>query len=388
MPAVVDRYLAAHVRRHRLAAVARAAGWSVAISSSWALLACIIDRLLPLPPAVRIAAVAVALCGCAGLLARPVVRLFRRFDPVAAAASVERMRPAFAHRLVTLASPGPPSDMRGQLEVEVREVIAATGRARVPRRPAVTAWAAAAFALTVVAGLWRWPWLDLPQLARRLARPTSAVAAVTATRLAVQPGDADVIEGRSIVIRALATRLSSPDAVTLHASDDGGHTWVDRPMSPAGDGSTATLNDVDADVRYFVTAGDAVSPTYALRLHRVPGMVSMRVRLDYPSALKRPPRTADVTDGVILAPVGTTVTLTLTATIPLRRATLVVGPDRIETSATADPAVRRATLVVRRDARFAVEMTAADGTMGGGPPAGRVHVERDPPGVAPDDEIR
>ena len=370
----VGAYLAAHVRRRRAAAVLRSAGWAVAASAGWALLACVADRLLALPAGVRIGAELIAAVGPLLIVARPAVRLFRRFDPVAAALSVERLRPVFAHRLVTVASAGPSSDLRQQLEREVADVVAATGPARVPRQPVAIAWAAALTALMFTALLWRSAWLDLPQLVRRLAMPTSAFAAVTTTRLTVQPGDVAVVEGQRVVIRAVTTRLVAPDGVTLHTSDDGGQNWVERPMPAVDDAFAAALNDIDGDVRYFVTAGDAVSRTYRLRVRRVPGVVAMRVRLDYPPDLHRPPRSADAVDGEIDAPIGTTVTVSLSATVPLRRAVLTVGPDRIETTATADPRVRRAVFIVRRDARVGVELTAVDGTPGNDPRSARVRV--------------
>jgi hypothetical protein len=372
----VRRYLAAYVRRRRRAAAARALAWAVAAAVTWVLLACLIDRLRPLPSISRAVALVIAVLGPAQLSVPALGRLFRRrFDPVAAAAAIEREHPAFAHRLVTAATPGPPSPLRAALDRDVDDLTATIGPVRVPIRPVVTAWAAAVVALALAAALCRWAWLDLPQLARRLVTPTAAVAPVTTVRLTVRPGNADVVEGRSIAVHAVATQLGASDAVTLHVSDDGGQLWTDRPMPPSADGFAATLGDVDADTRYFVTAGDAASPRYLVRVHRVPGVVTMRVRLDYPAALHRPPRSFDTADGEVDAPPGTTVTLALTATAPLRRAVLVVGADRFETTATADPCVRRGTFVVRHSARLAVELTAADGTPGGGTRAGRVRVQ-------------
>ncbi len=366
-------YLTAYVRRRRLAAAVRAIALAVTTAVVTGLLACGVDRLLPLPAAVRVTLLAVAVVTPLVIFARPVSRLARRFDPVAAAVAVERQHAVFAHRLVTVASAGGPTDLRAALERDVTAVMAATGPARVPAGPAARAVAAAAVSVAVAAGLWRWPWLDLPQLARRLAHPTAGLVAVTTTRLTVRPRAAAVVEGRPVTVTAVVTRGSAGPPL-LHTSDDG-QTWAERPMPPAGGGYAVTVPSVDRDLRFFVTAGDAVSPTYTVRVRRVPAVAAFRVRYDYPASEHRPPATVTTADGHVDAPAGTAVTLDVVSTVPLSAAAVAVGPDRVETTPTADPAVRRAAFTVRRDERLDVHLTGVDGTPGTGPRSARVRVQ-------------
>ncbi len=380
---VIHAYLAAYVRRRRRVAAARAVGWAVAGVVASALLACVADRLRPLPSAVRAAWLGVSVAAAVAVTIRPVLRLCRRrFEPVAAAAAVERQHPAFAHRLVTAASPsGGSADLRAAVDRDAADLVPRIGPAFVPRRPLATAWAAAAVALVTAAGLWRSSWLDLPDLSRRLLRPTAGPPAVTSTRLAVLPGDAAVLEDRPLTITAVATPAGGE--ATLHVSDDAGRTWAARPMPPAGQRFRATVPDLDRALTYFVTAGDAVSPTYAVRVRRVPAVVAFRVRLDYPADVRRPPLTTTDPAGRIDAPAGTGVTVDVVATVPLRSAVLTVGPDRLDTTSTADPTVRRGHFTVDRDAPLSVQLTAADGTPGIGPASARVRL-RSPSAVDPD----
>ena len=380
-----ERYLADYVRRRRRHAAARAAAWASLVGIGWAALACLADRLHPLAVPVRAALLIVDGTAVVAVVVGPALGLARRrFDPVAAAAALEQEHPAFDHRLVTVASPGGSPDLRAAVARDVGHLIDATGPARVPRRPLVTAWAAVGLALLVAVGLWRWPWLDGPDLIRRLLRPTAGLPAVTTTRLAVLPGSTAVTDGSPLTVVA-DVRPASGDA-RMHVSDDDGHTWAERPMAAAADHCTATLGPADHDLLYFVTAGDATSPRYAVRVRRVPAVVSFRFRFDFPPALHRPPATLTNTTGHIDAPAGTTVTVDVAATVPLRAATIAVGPDEVQTLPTPDPRVRRGTLTVHGDARLTVALTAADGTPGAGPRTARVRLRRwaesDVPGFA------
>ena len=366
-PPPVHDYLSAYVRRRRRWAAVRATGWAVAVFVTAALLACLADRPLGLPVPARAALLAVAIVGTTATLARPVARLTRRqFDTAAAAAAVEHRHPAFGHQLVAAASADGSADLRAELDRTTAAVIAAVGPPAVPRRPAAVAWAAAAVALAAATGLWRWPWLDLPDLAERFVRPTAGVPAVTAVRLVVRPGPDRVIEGQPLTVTADVSRLPASDVVTLHVSGDG-QTWAERPMAPAGGAYAATVPAVDGDLRSFVTAGDATSPTVAVRVVRVPAVVAFRVRCDPPGS------TVTASDGRVDAPAGSTVTLDVVATVPLRDATVTVGPDRVATSATADPAVRRARFKAA-EGSLAVDLIGTDDTVGRGPAGARVRV--------------
>jgi hypothetical protein len=381
---VIDTYLTAYVRRRRALSVVRAFAWAVVTSLACAALACLVDRFTALPAALRAAALVVTAVLPAALVVPPIARLFRRFDPVAAAAAVEREHPAFAHRLVTAASPGGSADLRAAVEREVVDLMTRIGAARVPLRPTVIAIASAAVAIALMAGLWRWPWLDLPDLTRRLVHPTAPIAAVTSTRIAVRPGPVDVVEGRPLTVTAAVTGSIGSHGVVLHLSDDQGQSWTDRPLALGPDGYAVTLADVDRDQLYTVSAGDAVSPTYAVRVRRVPAVVTLRATLDYPARLHRPSTT--VTDDLISAPIGTTVTVDLVATVPLARATLSVGSEHVEMTPTGDPCGRRGQFVIRHDDRIAIGLTSTDGVPGAGPRSMRIRVDRvagiDAPGFA------
>ena len=362
----IARYLAAYVRRRRRAAVTRAAGWAVTVSIVTALLACLIDRGLGLPSTVRAGLLAVTVAGPIAYVARPLARWARRsFDPVVAAAAVERHAAAFDHQLVTAASPGD-GDLHAAVVTRATDTIAAVGPVPVSRRPAVVAWVVAAATVLVVAGLWRWTWLDLPDLSRRLLHPLRPAAVVTTTRLSVRRGPTSVAEGRPFTVTADRTVGRGP--VTLHVSADG-RTWVDRRMSPVGPSAyAATVPAVDRDLRYYVTSGDATSAGATVTVRRVPAVVAVRVRYVFPPQTHRPPLSVADAAGEVVAPAGTLAAVDVVATVPLRSAAFTLGGRSIPTTATADERVRRGRFTVSADGTLAVQLTAADGTTAAGPP--------------------
>lgn len=73
---------------------------------------------------------------CAAILARPVIFLFRRYNPVAAAMEIERRAPMLDERLITAASQPDHSPLVNQLDSEVESLVRGGENARlVPLRP-------------------------------------------------------------------------------------------------------------------------------------------------------------------------------------------------------------------------------------------------------------
>src|SRR5262249_14396740 len=121
------------------------------------------------------------------------------------------------------------------------------------------------------------------------------------------------------------------------------------PLGSSGTNFLYTLPTVDRDLSYFVTGGDATSPTYAVHVLHPPAVVEFRIAYTFPSYTHLPPRNVSNDDGAIEAPVGSEAVIDVRATEPLMDASMTMGGERFNLAATADPAVRRARLTVRRD---------------------------------------
>src|SRR5262249_7553912 len=76
-------------------------------------------------------------------------------------------------------------------------------------------------------------------------------------------------------------------------------------------------------------------------------------------------------DGLIEALRGSEAQIDLVATEPLQSADLLVGSERVPTQATADPAIRRATMKIERDAPCSIELVSLEGARGKGPQPAR-----------------
>jgi len=130
MTTAIRRYLVRYILKRRAVALIGAITWAAAFVMGWLILCHTLHRWLPIHRWMFLASVA----GVVAIVARPVMLLLRRYDPVAAAAEIESQHPEFDQRLITVASQPNDSAMLVQL---VREVEAVTTRkkARVPLRP-------------------------------------------------------------------------------------------------------------------------------------------------------------------------------------------------------------------------------------------------------------
>ena len=125
----------------------------------------------------------------------------------------------------------------------------------------------------------------------------------------------------------------------------------------AGATYQATIDNVDEELRYFVTGGDAVSPTYNVHLLRRPVVQGIRVRCDYPAATGKASETFESVGGTLDVPSGTDLTIDVRSSEPLSAATmLVVDGTEYNMAETDRPNVRRASTVAASDLviRFSV----------------------------------
>jgi hypothetical protein len=115
----------------------------------------------------------------------------------------------------------------------------------------------------------------------RFLNPSSAVMPLNFTQFAVAPGDAELIEGQSCLVRASAAKSGRPAGGLDLLVKDGGAALL-YPMRAAGDGFAFELCDVSRTTRYAVKNGNDVSRWYTLG-------VTPRPRLDRLTVTVAPP---------------------------------------------------------------------------------------------------
>ncbi|MEO6435358.1 MAG: DUF4175 family protein [Tepidisphaeraceae bacterium] len=366
LPTEVRSYLDRFASRRRRQRAVRAVGAAVVLTIACAAIWCLVDRVVGLHWAVRLVVLVANGAAVIAMIARSVVALFRRIDASRIAVEVERREPRFAQRLATVTSRAlGPMAWRGstQLLEALGAEVAAEMRGRdpadlLPWWRTLRPWMVAIAAAAVFIGLSRWSWLNLPVLARRYFTPLAHIPPVTSTRLTVLPGSVAIAEGDTLVVRVTAVRLGDAPP-TLHVVAEG-QTSQER-MTPMQDGSfEARLRDLDRDLQYWVTGGDAqAGAAFDIRILRKPAIARFRIRYVYPPYTRLTPREIENTTGQIEGPAGTEATVVIEVTEPLKLAVMTIDSAAIRMSPTTRPRAAEATITLRDDRHYAIRMASA-----------------------------
>ena len=187
-----------------------------------------------------------------------------------------------------------------------------------------------------------------------------AVAAVTSTRISVEPGNERLMRGKTLVVRAKVLQLSG-SGVEICTSQDG-QSWTRIPMLPVSDNEYIfTLPAMERTLRYYVQGGDATSDTYMVSVVRPPAVAEYRVRYEYPAYTQRGALTVSNTDGVIEGVVGTKVTLALVASEPLKSGEMKMEGAKIALAATSDPHVVQTEFVLNKSGTAELALVSSEG---------------------------
>jgi len=375
----VQAYVSAFASRRRKLSLLKAVGFALALTFMWMLIACLVDRFAHLGTGVRVVVLLTNLAAVGVILYRPVLQAWQaRFDAMESATQLEKYDTRFAERLQTVTSQAAaPAHLRGSpdfLAALGREVdqLAVGQRADVllPTRLINPPWIAAIVATAIILLLMPFSYLSMPTLIARYFAPLADIMPVTTTRLTVEPGTVDLVEGQSLAVRVQSVRLGDA-LVTLHttlSTSQAGETWSTVAMTP-GETQSHTFNvaNVDRDMKYFVTGGDATSRVFDVRVRRAPAVSEFRIRYTYPAYTSRDPLTVSNVDGLIEAPVGSEAMINIVATEPLTEATVEIDGKTMLSQPTLEPTVRQVKLSVDRDCEYRVHLTSDRNVPGGGP---------------------
>jgi hypothetical protein len=329
---------------------------------------CLADRMVHLPAMIRVGLLAALAGGVLAILARPLMRLMRRnVDWLAAAQGLERRHPAFAQRLQTVVSQGLADPaQRGSgpmLEQLTAQVQCEVEQDRLGRwsdwRPLAGPWGLALAILVLLGQLSLIPSIDMATLLSRLFMPLAQIDPATTTRIAVEPGDASLRVGDTLVIKAHVTRLGDSSVDLLTSQDRS--SWARIPMQAAGNQYTASLAAPQRDFYYCVQGGDATTRVFKATILRPPAVAAYRIRYEYPAYTRRGERVVSSTDGLIEAIEGTTVQLSLVSTETMAAVNLLMDGQRLAMRVGADAHVCQATFVLRKSQRADMEMISGGG---------------------------
>ena len=196
----------------------------------------------------------------------------------------------------------------------------------------------------------------------RIARSAWLYAAPLGATLVVEPGEARVVAGESLEVRArlvdtLGAFGRSAPRVTVVDGEGGRSTLA---MQPRGAGYEATLPPAAASFTYRVTAGTFESDDYAVTVLHAPRVERIDVAYAYPAHTGLDSR-LETGSGDLFAPEGTEVTVTVHADKPISDGRLHLATGGVITLRRGAPAALSASFEVNRDDTYRVALRDADG---------------------------
>ena len=133
------------------------------------------------------------------------------------------------------------------------------------------------------------------QSVARVATPWAEIARPSRVQIQdVQPGDAEVFQGESVTVSA-AVKGHADQVLLSYSTTDGEVDNLPIAMRPTGIGDRfecslpAAGSGLKQDATYQITAGDATSATFRLRVSPAPNITVAQVEYDYPAYVKRAP---------------------------------------------------------------------------------------------------
>ncbi|MGH7135456.1 MAG: hypothetical protein ACREHD_06925, partial [Pirellulales bacterium] len=274
-----------------------------------------------------------------GVLTYVVLRLvplvMRRINPVYAAYTIERHRPGIKNSLINFLllrkeSDRLPDRIYEAMEAQAVDALAGTQTdVAVDRTPVIRLLLAMVAILICVAFYTVFSPKNPFTSFRRIISPWANVAPPTRVSIDdIQPGNGSGFHDQHVMVTALVGGLRTGEEVMLHHSTRDGQV-VDKqtPLVLAENGYRHAAElppdnlGLQQDLEYWITAGDAISPHYQIKVDTAPTIVLEEIEYQYPKYSELPARKV-ARHGDIQALDGTRVTLRAKANQPIRQANL------------------------------------------------------------------
>lgn len=182
----------------------------------------------------------------------------------------------------------------------------------------------------------------------------------TAVTIEVSPGDAKVLMGASVQIRARLRGIEQAGRVPVKLEYGAGAEWRREIMQPAGDHYEGVVSDVTQPLRYRVTAGHAVSSEYRIVPLSPPRVARIDLEYRYPPFTGLKPR-VDTDSGDIYAPRGTRVTVRVHTSKPVASGLLALGGEARQPLTQKTDTLLEGELTVQADGSYRIALADRDG---------------------------
>ena len=208
------------------------------------------------------------------------------------------------------------------------------------------------------------PWLATAEDSPK--RPTGP-APLEPIRFSLTNGDASLARGASVDFEASLSRTAEKPVVLNfrpRAQGDAG-AWQHLPMTAIEklNGYQGSLSDVSEDLEYYVSSGADKSETHHLAVFDPLVVQSMAVTTHYPAYLKLPDRVENPSSGDVEAVIGSTVTVRINTSTPLKEGTIKwdSGQAQPVTIDPQTPAAAEVTYEVKQDATYDYALADTNG---------------------------
>ena len=313
---------------------------------------------------------AVVACASLCLIGRGVVR--NRYDPRRVAVMIERRLDVADSRLINAVDlcDRPTAGASEQLQsmaVRLGEELAATVRpwSLVDRSRLKRAGLLACLAVLPAVLFY----LSAPgvfcAVIPRLMQPRADLPPFTRVRFDVRIEPAKVMFGRRAAIRATLSGGSVPDAADV-VFVDGKRRSAPLPMKPQSGEASSFVLELPRAVRsqsFYVDTPAGRSGRYELVVHQTPLFEHVRVEYEYPTYTGLPPVERALGADGIVAPTGTTVTITVTSNVPLERGDLTVPAGEVELKVDeSEPRCVAGSFKLTADGEYEMSLVGSDGS--------------------------
>ena len=206
--------------------------------------------------------------------------------------------------------------------------------------------------------------------------PVRTAESVNPYSVALEPGDTIISRYSDLMVRAVPHGFASDDVV-LYTRAEGETGYTALPMIEDGTGGyEGLLLNVAEETSYYVEANGVRSGTFTLGVADLPAVDRLEMVYHFPSYTGLAPRRFEY-GGDVAALAGTRVELTVTPTIPVPSARLVMDPgDTIQMEAGPEGTFL-GSFTVREDGFYGVKFPALDGVWVAGAPDYRIDVLHD-----------
>jgi len=186
----------------------------------------------------------------------------------------------------------------------------------------------------------------------RCAHPLTAYARPSRTRLALEPGDAEVVKGADLALR-LRLAGERPPSARLQWREEAS-PWQEEELALDADSLRYLFKRVQRPFAYRVEAGEGSTPEYQVRLIEPPVVQRLRLEYHYPAYSGLPVK-SDEENGDITGLAGTRVLIELEASQPLAGTELVRG-DTLPQPMQVEGARARTELTIARAGHYHLEL--------------------------------